>query len=142
MSDECFITPRKNAAVEGLTEFDADRVKLTLSVYDRAQFDALPRGRSTATAIVTDLTTLRRLEVARAGCGASCYCAAAIVRELPHPSRYNGEVKVQYRTAVHETSERNHLTGRWRKGQTVRVITVFAIIEGHEIVLAEKRLAQ
>lgn len=56
--------------------------------------------------------------------------------------RYNGEAKVQYRTAIHETSIKNPLTDRWRKGPTVRVITVFALIDGHEIVLAEKRLAQ
>ncbi|MER9496330.1 hypothetical protein NKI86_31715 [Mesorhizobium sp. M0320] len=58
------------------------RLLLKLSPEDKQKWDSKPR-RSHMQMEVTDQTTGRRLVVRSASCGAGCYCAAEVVREIP-----------------------------------------------------------
>lgn len=52
-------------------------VKLRVSDDEKAKFNALPRGQSDKSVIVTDLDTGNRWKVCRADCGLDCFCAAS-----------------------------------------------------------------
>ena len=68
--------------VSGIVMNDTRRARLSLSDYDHGKFRCLPGGNDHNTVIVTDETSGHRMEVARAECDASCFCAATVLEVL------------------------------------------------------------
>jgi hypothetical protein len=65
-------------AYNGLNPNDPHEIKLTVSLNDRARYNALSKERwAEGTAVtVTDIPTGKQWDVARANCGQGCFCAA------------------------------------------------------------------
>jgi hypothetical protein len=67
--------------VSELTEL---RAHMEISTSDYDAFDKLPRQESEQAVTVFDAVSNDHYQVKRAPCGLGCYCAAVIVRKVPH----------------------------------------------------------